>query len=398
MPPTGPDVSPDDRPDATAQVIVVGGGPAGRALTHRLGVHGVHATLVDPHPDRQWVATYAAWHDELPSWIAQSALASVVDGALAYTPERTYVDRAYAVFDTPALRQSLDPLGARVVTGTAREVSTHRVRLDGAELVADTVIDCRGGGSHGPRQTAYGIVVERGIGEQILGPAPAVLMDWRHPDPNSRWQADGPPASFLYAIPLGADHVLLEETCLAGAPAIGLAELAERLSRRLSAAGIGTATVAAATSRTERVSFPLAGAGRRPWSTDPICYGARGGLLNPITGYSVGVALREADSVAASIAQGIDPRTVLWPRRARTVWKLRLRSLAVLLDLDPVQTTDFFTGFFSLPQPMQASILSDRADPVGTAAAMTRVFAAIDHRTRLRVLRSMMRSAAHPGE
>ena len=50
-------------------VIVVGAGPAGRALTHRLLARDVTVTLVDPAPDRPWRSTYACWADEIPDWL-----------------------------------------------------------------------------------------------------------------------------------------------------------------------------------------------------------------------------------------------------------------------------------------------------------------------------------------
>ncbi|WP_231499014.1 lycopene cyclase family protein, partial [Gordonia alkanivorans] len=46
-------------------VIVLGAGPAGRALAHRLLAAAVPVTVVDTHPDRVWQSTFACWSDEL---------------------------------------------------------------------------------------------------------------------------------------------------------------------------------------------------------------------------------------------------------------------------------------------------------------------------------------------
>ncbi|RYZ30248.1 MAG: lycopene cyclase, partial [Propionibacteriaceae bacterium] len=147
------------------QVAVLGLGPAGRAAASRLAAVGEHR-----------------------------------------------LDRTYVVLDTPALQRSLDLQGVRVVAGSVVDADAHRVTLaDGTQLDADLVLDARGTrpGPDRAAQTAYGLVVENDRAAAAGGPW---FMDWR------RDHGAGPDAvpSFLYAVPLDAEHTLLEETCLVG--------------------------------------------------------------------------------------------------------------------------------------------------------------------------------------
>nr|WP_202927334.1 lycopene cyclase family protein [Gordonia desulfuricans] len=370
-------------------VVVVGAGPAGRSLTHRLIRHGVATTLVDPHPTRSWTPTYAAWTDELPGWVHPEAIAATTAAIAAHAHRPIRIDRSYTVFHTDGLQRSLAVDDATVITARAREVAEHHVVLDdGRVLGATHVIDCRGPtGRPRPRQTAFGVVVPTAAARTAIGDAEAVLMDWRAPQSEDSWDADGPAPSFLYAVPVADDRTLLEETCLVGDPAVTIAELAQRLSRRLAGTGIDSRHAG----HTERVSFPMLGATLRPWRCRPLRHGAAGGLLNPTTGYGVAAMLTAADDVAAAIVAGSDAVSVMWPARARAVWRLRVAGLGVLLDLDPAQTVDFFDAFLSLPPPAQRAYLSDRADLAGTLTTMARVFGTLDASGRRTVLRSVSR-------
>ncbi|MBV9919727.1 MAG: lycopene cyclase, partial [Pseudonocardia sp.] len=157
-------------------VLVVGGGPAGRALAAECGSRGLMTTLVDPSPDAPWRATYAAWLDELPDALPPPA-ATARGRVVAHTAHT--LDRSYAVLDVPALRAHLDArLDGAGVDVIAGRVSGHAgsavVLADGTRLAARAVVDAGGhrpplgGGRHGgngagptaAEQTAYGVVVD----------------------------------------------------------------------------------------------------------------------------------------------------------------------------------------------------------------------------------------------
>jgi lycopene beta-cyclase len=349
----------------TSDLLICGLGPAGRALAHRASVRELTVTVVDPAPARRWTATYAAWADEVPAWISPEAVAAVVARPIAWGTRRFEIERAYTVFDTAALQDSLDLGAAGVVRDRVEQILRPRsprtlqsVRLSGGEVItARRVIDARGVG-RSPRyaeQTAYGVVLHRDRWDEPL------FMDWRR----DNGTALGEPPSFLYAIPLSADTVLLEETCLAGRPALDPGSLRDRLHTRMRCRGIefdGTEPV-------ERVRFALQGG--RPGAGR---FGAAGGLLHPATGYSVAAALSAADDVVAGGSTG--------SVAARTVHLAREAGLRALLALPPADLPIFFDAFFELPISTQRAYLSGRDDLPGTAAAMTSLFRALPWRLR----------------
>lgn len=355
----------------TDDLLICGAGPAGRALAHRALAHGLTVTVVDPHPHRRWTATYAAWADELPAWVADAAIATRIERPVAWTTRRVEIDRPYVVFDTAALQDSLDISGARLIQDSVTAIDiAARHRHDGLDLPsarlasghtlpAGRVVDARGI----PRspalaeQTAYGVITDR-----AHYPDPDTLfMDWR--DDNGAASTD--PRSFLYAVPLDDNRILLEETCLAGRPALDQNMLEARLTHRLRSRGI-TLTGA---EPVERVRFPVHG-GKPNRST----FGAAGAFTHPATGYSVATSLRLADAVLAGESA--------WPASARAVHQLRQAGLRVLLAIPPAELPLFFDTFFALPVTAQRAYLSGRDDPRGTATAMAALFAALPWRLR----------------
>ncbi|MET8778055.1 lycopene cyclase family protein [Nocardia sp. NPDC004654] len=344
-------------------IVVCGLGPAGRALAHRCLARGMAVTVVDPAPARPWTATYAAWADELPGWLDPAVTAATVARPTAWGARRHELDRAYVVLDTGRLQNSLDLTGAEIVAERAVRLERHGVTLaSGRTLPAERVIDARGIARSPARaeQTAYGVLVD----DTAAAGIEPLFMDWRadngaHP---------AAPRSFLYAVPLGGGAMLLEETCLAGRPALDTGELRTRLRHRLRARGIalhGDEPV-------ERVRFPVQGG--RPCQR---AFGAAGGFTHPATGYSVASALAAADAAAT----GAD----LWPPSARAVRALRTAGLRALLALPPADLPAFFDAFFDLPAPLQRAYLSGRTDLAGTVAAMRALFAALPTGSRIRI-------------
>ncbi|MFR9750121.1 lycopene cyclase family protein [Nocardia sp. 004] len=347
----------------TTDLLICGLGPAGRAIAHRGLARGLTVTVVDPAPRRTWTATYAAWADELPHWLVSDVVATTISRPMVWGTQAHVVDRPYAVLDTGRLQSSLSVDGARVITDHAVEIAHERVILaSGTELTAGRVIDARGL-ARSPRraeQTAYGLIVDTG---RAAGLDP-LFMDWR--------ADNGAPAdaarSFLYAVPLGDGRMLLEETCLAGKPALSGTCLRARLRHRLRSRGIrltGTETV-------EHVRFPVQGG--RPGRDR---FGAAGGFLHPATGYSVGAALTSADAMVAGLR--------IWPAQARAVQRLREAGLRALLALPPEDIPLFFDTFFTLPAAAQRAYLSGRTDLGGTVTAMRLLFEALPWRLRRRI-------------
>lgn len=344
-------------------VLVVGGGPAGRALAAACARRGLGAALVDPHPDRPWRATYAAWADELP----EGAPVAVAARARAFTTTEHVLGRDYAVLDNGRLR--LLPPDVVVVRGKVVERTATGVRLaDGRPLGARVVVDASGARGGEVEQTAVGVVVSEAEAEPFVARGEAVVMDWRKP-PDART----PDPTFLYAVPLGPNRVLLEETSLARAPGLPLAELRLRLHARLAAHGIRPPA------EEERVRIPMDAP-----RAHGRAFGAAAGLVHPATGYSVAASLRLAPVVAEAIAAGA-PEDVLWSPSAKAVHALRERGLDVLLALPPPRVPEFFRAFFDLPAENQRSYLSQRDDLGGTVRAMAALFRASPWSMRARM-------------
>ncbi|NMI00358.1 lycopene cyclase family protein [Pseudonocardia acidicola] len=370
----------------TDDVLVVGGGPAGRAIAAECGRRGLRTALLDPAPDRPWRATYAAWSGELPPGFPAGLVAARAHGrAIALTEQR--LGWEYAVLDVPALRRHLDAeldrAGVEVRAGRATgSPDPHGVALaGGGRARARLVVDA--GGHHQPlrprsrlarpaaEQTAYGLVVPQDLAAPFVGPSEALFMDWRRDHGEPGWP------TFLYAVPLGGGAVLLEETSLARRPGLPLPVLRRRLLARLARHGVSPGTDA----RAERVRFPVDGARHR--HDTAVAFGSAAPLVHPATGFSVAAALTLAPRVAEALARGLPTapgaartaaRDVVWPRAARAVHVLRRRGLEALLRMPPDRVPAFFEVFFGLPPRHRWAYLTGRDDLTGTVAAMNALF------------------------
>lgn len=367
-------------------VAVVGLGPAGRALSHRCQTWGLSVVAIDPSPDQPWSATYGAWEDELPSWLPADTIAARISAPAVRTHTTRHLDRTYCVFDAVLLQSILAISNTTIIAGRTAKVGRSTVTMtDGAVVHARRVVDVRGVGNDPllARQTAYGVILDSTAAAPALEGRNAWFMDWKRD--NGATEHDTP--SFLYAIPLDHDRVLLEETCLVGRPPLPVAELRRRLEIRLVRRGVEVPRDPVA----EKVSFVVEPPVVAPHRDAPLTFGARGGLIHPGTGYSVASALANADRLAQALADGSATDAVLWPRSARVVAGLRNTGLRVLLDLDSAHAVDFFDAFFALPITLQRAYLSSRTDPKGTLTAMWQLFRAAPRGVRHDILRTIVR-------
>jgi lycopene beta-cyclase len=378
-------------------VLVVGGGPAGRALAGACARAGLRTALLDPAPRRPWPATYGCWAAELPAGLPSSVVAARAAGtAVAGGVHR--VGWEYAVLDVPALRAHLDAGldGVEVLTGRAAGLAgPGRVALaGGGEVAAGVVVDAAGRGqplgarpgratAAAAEQTAYGVIVDEAVAAPLVTPGEALFMDWRADHGEPGWP------TFLYGVPLGDGTVLLEETSLARRPGLPLPVLRRRLHARLAHHGVAVP----ADARTEKVSFPVDGPRHR--APGVLGFGAAAPLVHPATGYSVASALALAPVVAAALAAHLPhapaaalaaARAAVWPPAARVVHRFRRIGLEALLRMPPEMVPEFFGVFFALPDASRWSYLTGRDDLPGTAATMTRLFAAASWELRARLV------------
>jgi lycopene beta-cyclase len=389
----------------SADVVVVGSGPAGWSAAYACSARGLDTLLVAPRPDAVWRPTYGLWADQR---------SGLPDGAASVVAETVWaagrtMERAYAVLDNASVVEAYLRSGVRVVPGTVESATADhtgmRVGLrSGEHLAARVVVDASGehralcgGPAPGPRaeQTAYGVVVPAEAAAPVVRPGEAVFMDWSPLGPADEH------ATFLYAVPLPGDRVLLEETSLAARPGLPLDLLADRLAARLRAAGVPVdAAIGTETVRFRLdvpVPSPLPGV---------VAFGVAAGMMHPATGFSVGDALTTAptlaDAIAGELAHGSAAaaraaRAVVWPARARGVRSLRDLGLRTLLRMPPPMVPAFFDAYFALSPERQRAYLSGRADLAGTAAAMTALFGSASWQVRGAMLAAQFRTSA-PGE
>ncbi|MGH3832363.1 MAG: lycopene cyclase family protein, partial [Pseudonocardiaceae bacterium] len=264
-------------------VLVAGGGPAGWAVAAACARLGLDTELVDPAPDRPWRATYGAWRGELP---ADADFAVAVRGhGEAIGATRHLLGWEYLVLDNAALRERLAAAPVRVRKGRVRNARPGpggvTVELGEGERRAAVVLDATGAarsvlGATSRRdaaeQTAVGVLVDADAARDLVTPGHALFMDWRPDHGETGWP------TFLYAVPVTPDRVLLEETSLARRPGLELAVLRRRLYARLA-----HHRIAVPAGEEERVRFPV----DRPlpalgaWRGPVVPFGAASPLVHP---------------------------------------------------------------------------------------------------------------------
>jgi lycopene beta-cyclase len=380
---------------------VAGGGPAGWSAARACARRGLDVVVVDPHPDRTWRHTYGAWCHELPFSGPDALPPEVVaahDVGWAIATRTHRFDDEYAILDTGALQRALNDDGVRVVRGRVVAAGSGRaVLVDGSECRAGLVADATGAlqalstrRARGRRaeQTAVGVVVDDATAARVTG-GRLLFMDWRPRHGIPGWP------TFLYAVPLGGGRVLLEETSLARRPGLPMPELAERLRRRLRAAGLRDDEIPLDDpARVEHVRFPVDTPDHRP-PGGVVALGAAAPLVHPATGFSVARSLRTATRLAdafvtrsdhVSMVEGAD--RAAWARRAvrggsaGIVHAMRRRGLDVLLRLPPGEVPEFFDRFFALPAGPRRAYLGADDDVAESLRAMLSVFAGLTPRLR----------------
>ncbi len=362
--------------------LVIGAGPAGLAISAALCDAGLNVAGISPFaPDTLWTNTYGIWADELAPLGLTGALARRWSGCAVYAGERRIaLQREYGLIDNAKLQAHLLARLARTATVwhtdrvvQAAQLPEHTLitTRSGAQITARVVIDASG---HAPAlvkrppsprlayQTAYGIVGR--FSTPPVSPGQMVLMDYRSGHLDADEQRE--PPTFLYAMDLGEGRFFVEETSLAHTPPAPLSALARRLHRRLARQGIRVEEV----EHVERCVFPMNAP--LPALDQPVLgYGGAASMVNPISGYQVGAALRFAPAVARALTAALEDGTLspgglaqtgwqtLWPKQRLQRRALYLFGLENVLRFDVRQTQDFFGAFFDLPRPQWSGYLSD---------------------------------------
>ncbi|MBW3603883.1 MAG: lycopene cyclase family protein [Actinobacteria bacterium] len=390
-------------------VLVVGAGPAGWAAAAACAREELQVRLLAPRPHAPWHQAYGAWVDELSVVAAADVTRQQWDTVRVRTvgPGFRTLPRTYCLIDNELLRASLGTKAATttVMTGRARSVEGAGDHLcvhttDGAQLRARAVIDATGHpaafGAPAPSppayQTAYGLVAR--LSAPPIPTGTMCLMDF-----DSTPFEEVEPATFLYAMDLGAGRWFVEETALAARPAVPLRTLRQRLEQRLAHRGVRCTEVIAK----ERCAFAMDAPLPRVGAA--VAFGAAAAMVHPATGYQVAEALRRAPALAASLRQALDDHRdpsdiaraahrAVWPAEALRQDTLYRLGLEVLLGLDAPATRAFFDGFFALPLDDWRGYVSRTSSTLALQRTMLRLIRRVPQHLRRRVLRIAMSPGA----
>ncbi|KAI3436480.1 hypothetical protein D9Q98_005897 [Chlorella vulgaris] len=417
---------------STADVAVVGAGPAGLALAAELAQAGLSVVLVSP--ESKFVNNYGVWLDEFQDLGLEHTLDTVWQDAVCYFKEqqRVRVGRPYGRVCRRSLRAHLlgkcAAAGVSYLEAVVSDASSSATQQASELALADgRTVRCRiavlaSGQTAGKllryedgvppvaAQTAYGIEAEvEGYSDSY--PQDAMLfMDFRRHHTglydgtankqkqgksqhggNGLWGTEGEVPSFLYAMPLGGNRVFLEETCLVGRPAMPFATLKRRLERRCRALGITVTKV-----HEEEWSYIPVG-GPLPLPEQPVAaFGAAASLVHPATGYSITRSLREAPTMARAVQLALADQPssaaavravweALWTQERRRQTSFQVFGMELLCQLDTAATADFFTTFFRLPNSYWRGFLASKLSSVDllTFAMLTWVLAPLNIKAKL---------------
>jgi lycopene cyclase-like protein len=411
-----PDSTSEDPTGATAplsaDVVILGAGPAGLILARACCAEGLTTLVIDPRWSDGWPNTYGLWTDEAEPLGVRPFLSVLFPKTRVWTDDRPIeLGRVYGRLDNAAFRAHV--IAAAGATGRATWLEGAATGVDetplgqtvtlrdGRKVRARFVVDASGAQSpfilrpeltpdHAlTAQVAYGEIVT--LDAPLLEPGEMWLMDYRPLNGDTR--TDLP--TFLYAQALeprgGHPCVFLEETVLASRPVAPVTTLETRFRRRLAELGVKVRDVV----HVERCVIPMADF--RPTFGGPVIpFGAAAGFVNPATGFMLPRTLRQAPFVAQALKaalQDLDRELALrrvwdtvWPADALARDDWYRFGLAALLPLGGDDMRAFFGAFFHLPRNVWQPYFAGTAAPGEIPAIMWQVF----DRVPWRIKRALM--------
>lgn len=401
-------------------VAVLGAGPAALAIAGACARAGLRVLCIAPEPLRPWLPNYCCWQEEIPSrsdyndCVERVWSSARVDlGAdLSLTLPRRYVK-----LHTRKLQLHLQHVavthGVRIRTGRVRSMHHYGdhtlMGLGGSTNVrALLVVDASGAKSCWTRRLskrtpAYQIA----YGQLLCGAAhpfaihQARLMDYRSPPAAPSVDTADELPSFLYALPIDAEHVFVEETVLATRAPVSFEQLARRLHSRLPALGLASHRCEAVELCRIPLGLPLPRVGQRV-----VAFGAAGSMVNPVSGYSLMRTLGAAEALAGTIAEKLRQSApqaaaeaayaLLWPRDRRRMWEYYHYGMELLCRLERDRIQDFFQVFFSLPDDEWLGFMAGTLSPSRFSEVMWRIFSMAAPRLRRHLIAPGFASASGP--
>lgn len=246
----------------------------------------------------------------------------------------------------PVVRAALaSSAGSAVLTGSdVATVGPRSVTLvDGSLLEARLVVDARGPRLPGARGGA-GYQKFLGLELETDGPVPFArpcLMDATVP------QIDG--FRFVYSLPLAKGRVLVEDTYFSDSPVLDEGALRARVMDYARARGLREPRVV----REETGVLPLPWRGPLPHPREPpLVAGYSGGWFHPVTGYSLPIAVRLAEHVAAHAPEEIFGPSLdrLALRHRRQARFAHLLNRLMFCAYPPQERWHVLERFYGLPE------------------------------------------------
>jgi len=402
----------------TADVLVIGSGPAALAIASGLCAQGLRVdglSAGDPHSP--WGNTYGVWAPELEAQGLGHLLEHRWSNCISYFGSAAVAHQHdYGLFDRTKLQahwlERCEQGHLRWHRGFATTISHDQdgsclSTATGKQLRARLVIDASGHQpvfvqrpDRGPiaYQAAYGVVGR-------FSPAPVepdqfVLMDFRADHLTAEERQNEPP-TFLYAMDLGDGVHFLEETSLALAPAVSPDVLQRRLQRRLAFRGVAIEAIHDQEHCLFPMNLPLPDLSQRV-----VGFGGAASMVHPASGYLVGALLRRAPGVAAAIAAALnDPNlnaegvaaagwSAVWPASLVRKHAIYQFGLEKLMRFSEAELRQFFTAFFALPLPEWYGFLANTLTVPELLQAMLRLFATAPNSVRLGLIQPQGRELA----
>ena len=291
------------RPNAP-DVVLVGGGLAASLIAYRLATErpDLSLVMVERAPeiagDHTWSFHETDLSPEAAAWVDPLVAHRWDSQRIEFPKRRRHMRAGYRSITSATMRAALEALpNLHAVTGTEVEgLDGDGVTLAGGEAIpAKLVIDARGHGSAGDHfvlawQKFLGLVIDVPEGHGVNEP---VIMD------ATVRQIDG--FRFVYLLPRDGRTILVEDTRYSDGPELDRAGMEAEVMAYAAAKGW---TVGRIVHREEGVlPIALAHDAKAMWDAMPegaVPVGMRAGLFHAMTGYSLPIAVRVADLVAAS--------------------------------------------------------------------------------------------------
>jgi lycopene beta-cyclase len=266
----------------------------------------------------------------------------------------------------PALDAALSGMCREAVL---RDVMPDHVLLaDGTRVAARVVLDGRGARPTEALQCGW----QKFVGQEVRLASPHGL---RHPILMDATVAQVDGFRFIYVLPFGPDHLLIEDTRYSDSPVLSPATAHLEIAAYAASHGWRIAEVLSE----EQGVLPVVLDGDMDafWSdlgpTPPM--GVRAGLFHPVTGYSLPSAVAVADAVAEALPLGPAGLRRLIEARARATWQAqgfyRMLNRMLFLAGAPDERWRVFRRFFTLQRPLIERFFAGRSSALDRMRLVT---------------------------